>query len=223
VNVEKTSLDKVVKSDTLKPIIIALGAGIGESFDIAKLRYGKIIIMADADVDGSHIRTLLLTFFYRYFEPLVREGHIYIAQPPLYQVKKGKDVRYAYNDEAKEKIVEEFRKLQEQSPKSLAKAEKAKAKKEEEAAPEEKEEEEEMGDEEKISGMNIQRYKGLGEMNPQQLWETTMDPSQRMMLQVKIEDAQHADRIFDILMGSDVEPRRRFIQTHAKSVKNLDI
>lgn len=224
VNVEKTSLDKVVKSDTLKPIIIALGAGIGESFDIAKLRYGKIIIMADADVDGSHIRTLLLTFFYRYFEPLVRQGHIYIAQPPLYQVKKGKDVRYAYNDEAKEKIVEEFKKLQDLTPKSLAKAEKAKMKKEEAVeSGEEGDEGEEMGDEEKISGMSIQRYKGLGEMNPQQLWETTMDPAQRMMLQVKIEDAEQADRIFDILMGSDVEPRRRFIQTHAKSVKNLDV
>jgi DNA gyrase subunit B len=224
VNVEKTSLDKVVKSDTLKPIIIALGAGIGESFNIEKLRYGKIIIMADADVDGSHIRTLLLTFFYRYFEPLVRRGNIYIAQPPLYQVKRGKDVRYAYNDEAKEKIVDEFRKLQEASPKSVAKAEKAKAKKEEMAENlENPEEEEEVGDEEKISGMNIQRYKGLGEMNPEQLWETTMNPESRQMLQVKIEDAEEADRIFDILMGSDVEPRRRFIQTHAKSVKNLDV
>lgn len=207
VNVEKTSLDKVVKSDTLKPIIIALGAGIGETFDISKLRYGKIIIMADADVDGSHIRTLLLTFFYRYYEELITGGHIYIAQPPLYQLKKGKDVRYVYTDEEKEKVlVEMMEKAGKKSGKEVVM---------------ETDESGEPG--EKVSGINIQRYKGLGEMNPEQLWNTTMNPEFRMMFQVNIEDAEEADRIFDILMGSDVEPRRRFIQTHAKNVKNLDV
>ncbi|HBP01341.1 MAG: gyrase subunit B protein [Candidatus Moranbacteria bacterium GW2011_GWE1_49_15] len=207
VNVEKTSLDKVVKSDTLKPIIIALGAGIGETFDIGKLRYGKVIIMADADVDGSHIRTLLLTFFYRYYEELITNGNIYIAQPPLYQLKKGKDVRYVYTDDEKEKALADM----------MAKAGK-KAGKE---VVMETDESGEVG--EKVAGINIQRYKGLGEMNPEQLWNTTMNPEFRMMYQVNIQDVEEADRIFDILMGSDVEPRRRFIQTHAKSVKNLDV
>jgi DNA gyrase subunit B len=193
VNVEKTSLDKVVKSDTLKPIIIALGAGIGDTFDISKLRYDKIIIMADADVDGSHIRTLLLTFFYRYYEDLVKEGHIYIAQPPLYQIKKGKENYYAYTEAQKEEILEKFK-----SKKGAAK-------------------------DEEVTGVSIQRYKGLGEMNPEQLWENTMNPENRLMLQVKIEDAEAADKVFDVLMGNDVEPRRRFIQTHAKNVKNLDV
>ncbi|MCK9378944.1 MAG: DNA topoisomerase (ATP-hydrolyzing) subunit B [Candidatus Moranbacteria bacterium] len=202
VNVEKTSLDKVVKSDTLKPIIIALGAGIGESFDASRLRYGKIIIMADADVDGSHIRTLLLTFFYRYYEELVRNGNIYIAQPPLYSIKKGKEMLYAYTDRERDAILKKLN-----------------------VNPDEVEELAE-GEEpvKKVSGgVNIQRYKGLGEMNPDQLWQTTMNPEKRQMLRVTIEDAEAADKIFDILMGSDVEPRRRFIQTHAKSVKNLDV
>jgi DNA gyrase subunit B len=184
INVEKTRLDKIVKSETLKPIIIALGAGIGENFDISKLRYHKIIIMADADVDGSHIRTLLLTFFYRYFEELIEKGYIYIAQPPLYRISVGKKTRYAYTESDKNQVM----KL--------------------------------LGDK---SAVSIQRYKGLGEMNPEQLWETTMDPENRIMLQVRIEDAEAADRIFDILMGSEVEPRRRFIQAHASSVKNLDV
>lgn len=220
VNVEKTSLDKVVKSDTLKPIIIALGTGIGESFDISRLRYGKIIIMADADVDGSHIRTLLLTFFYRYFEELVKQGKIYIAQPPLYQVKKGKEVHYAYTEQEKDKLVGEMVKTQSANSKlqTKPKSQKTEAKIEEEVV-----ETDTSEGGEKIAGINIQRYKGLGEMNPEQLWETTMNPENRMMLQVKIEDAEEADRIFDILMGSDVEPRKRFIQTHAKNVKNLDI
>ncbi|MCX6765704.1 MAG: DNA topoisomerase (ATP-hydrolyzing) subunit B [Candidatus Moranbacteria bacterium] len=199
VNVEKTSLERVVKSDTLKPIIIALGTGVGENFDLKRLRYGKIIIMADADVDGSHIRTLLLTFFYRYFEDLINEGHVYIAQPPLYRIsgkggpaqldkfKKGsgqKGVYYVFTEQEKDEIV----KL--------------------------------IGNENIV---NIQRYKGLGEMNPEQLWETTMNPASRVMLQVKIENAEEADRVFNVLMGSDVEPRKRFIQTHAKNVKNLDV
>ncbi len=218
VNVEKTSLDKVVKSDTLKPIIIALGVGIGETFDIAKLRYGKVIIMADADVDGSHIRTLLLTFFYRYYEALVRGGHIYIAQPPLYRLQKNKDVRYAYTEEEKLRILEEMKQLAE--AKSAAKKEK-KAKESPETVVAS-----EVGvveDTENVAGVSIQRYKGLGEMNPDQLWETTMNPDNRVMLQVSIEDAEEADELFDILMGNEVEPRRRFIQTHARTVKNLDI
>ncbi|MDP1883975.1 MAG: DNA topoisomerase (ATP-hydrolyzing) subunit B [Candidatus Moranbacteria bacterium] len=225
VNVEKTTLDKVVKSDTLKPIIIALGAGIGESFNIEKLRYHRIIIMADADVDGSHIRTLLLTFFYRYYEPLIRSGFIYIAQPPLYRIQKGKDVQYVYTEEEKNVAVEKIKA-------TVAKTKKTKV--DEEAARAalvavrdememETDEEEERPTEEKMLGINIQRYKGLGEMNPEQLWETTMDPGNRLMLQVTIEDAESADKMFDVLMGSEVEPRRRFIQTHAKSVKNLDV
>ncbi len=220
VNVEKTTLDKVVKSDTLKPIIIALGAGIGDSLDIAKTRYHRIIIMADADVDGSHIRTLLLTFFYRYFEPLIRAGYIYIAQPPLYRIQKGKEVQYAYTEEQKNIAVDKIIKA------SAEKADK-KGKAEKNTEPEVVMEtdiesgESEVG--EKVSGINLQRYKGLGEMNPTQLWETTMDPATRLMLQVTIEDAEAADKMFDVLMGSEVEPRRRFIQTHAKSVKNLDV
>ncbi|MFZ2975958.1 MAG: DNA topoisomerase (ATP-hydrolyzing) subunit B [Candidatus Moraniibacteriota bacterium] len=220
VNVEKTTLDKVVKSDTLKPIIIALGAGIGDSLDIAKTRYHRIIIMADADVDGSHIRTLLLTFFYRYFEPLIRAGYIYIAQPPLYRIQKGKEVQYCYTEEQKNIAVDKIIKATAEKTDKKGKAEKN-------VAPEiiietdSEEGESEVG--EKVSGINIQRYKGLGEMNPQQLWETTMDPATRLMLQVTIDDAEAADKMFDVLMGSEVEPRRRFIQTHAKSVKNLDV
>ncbi len=219
VNVEKTSLDKVVKSDTLKPIIIALGVGIGETLDIAKLRYHKVIIMADADVDGSHIRTLLLTFFYRYYESLVRGGHIYIAQPPLYRLAKGKDVRYVYTDTEKERALADMRKIAD----AKASAKKAKKAKEAEEAGEESVTGEAPEGAETIGGVAIQRYKGLGEMNPEQLWETTMNPDNRSMLQVTIEDAEAADELFDILMGNEVEPRRRFIQTHAKNVKNLDI
>jgi DNA gyrase subunit B len=220
VNVEKTSLDKVVKSDTLKPIIIALGAGIGDSFDIARLRYHRIIIMADADVDGSHIRTLLLTFFYRYYEPLIRNGYIYIAQPPLYRIQKGKEVNYVYTEEEKNKVVQEM--TEKYNDKKTAKGKKEEVA---EVVMETDESIEEEGSEvgEKIAGLNLQRYKGLGEMNPTQLWETTMDPERRMMRQVMIADAEAADRVFDILMGNEVEPRRRFIQTHAKSVKNLDV
>jgi DNA gyrase subunit B len=220
VNVEKTTLDKVVKSDTLKPIIIALGAGIGDSFDFSRLRYHRIIIMADADVDGSHIRTLLLTFFYRYYEELIEKGHIYIAQPPLYQIKKGKEVKYAYTDEEKENIIEQLKK------KSQLKAGSPTAKKFKQASDSTEEDQDmvtENDEGENIAGVNIQRYKGLGEMNPEQLWETTMNPESRIMRQVNIGDAEAADRIFDVLMGTEVEPRRRFIQTHAKSVQNLDV
>jgi DNA gyrase subunit B len=222
VNVEKTSLDKVVKSDTLKPIIIALGTGIGESFNIDRLRYHKIIIMADADVDGSHIRTLLLTFFYRYFEDLVKGGFIYIAQPPLYRLQKGKDVRYVYTDEQKNLYLSDLQKNQSANAKEKEESKKQ-IKIEKNENNENLEEIAESEETEKIGGVNIQRYKGLGEMNPGQLWDTTMNPQNRLMLQVTIDDAEEADRIFDILMGTDVEPRRRFIQTHAKSVKNLDV
>ncbi len=203
VNVEKTGLDKIVKSETLKPMIIALGAGIGETLNIDKLRYHKIILMADADVDGSHIRTLLLTFFYRYFEPLVTGGYIYIAQPPLYQIKKGKQVEYVYTDAQKHEVLKKFGINDEDLDGADV--------------------EDSTAQKKKASGVHIQRYKGLGEMNPEQLWETTMDPTTRMMYQVTIEDAEEADRMFDVLMGNDVAPRRKFIQTHAKTVQNLDV
>jgi len=223
VNVEKTTLDKVVKSDTLKPIIIALGAGIGNSFDAEKLRYHRIIIMADADVDGSHIRTLLLTFFYRYYEELIKRGYIYIAQPPLYRMQRGKEIQYAYAEEEKNILVKKMsEQVKSQKPKAKSEVKNLRAVGEEEEIVIETDENlSDVG--EKIAGINIQRYKGLGEMNPEQLWETTMDPQRRVMRQVTIEDAASADRVFDILMGTDVEPRRRFIQTHAKSVKNLDV
>ena len=182
-NVEKARLDKVYGNDKLTPVITALGAGIGDEFDTEKLRYDKIIIMADADVDGSHIRTLLLTFFFRYMRPLIEEGHVYIAQPPLYRISKGKDDhRYAYTDQERDEILSS------------------------------------------IEGKtSIQRYKGLGEMDPEQLWETTMNPETRTMLRVELSDAEEADETFSILMGDQVEPRREFIETNAKYVQNLDI
>ncbi|MBO5409245.1 MAG: DNA topoisomerase (ATP-hydrolyzing) subunit B [Clostridia bacterium] len=181
-NVEKVRIDKVIGNEKLLPVITALGAGVGEDFDVEKLRYGKIIIMADADVDGSHIRTLLLTFFFRYMRPLIEEGHVYLAQPPLYKVFKGKNTRYAYTDEQLKEALDEIG-----------------------------------------NDANVQRYKGLGEMNPDQLWETTMDPATRTVLQVTLEDAIEADKIFNVLMGEEVEPRREFIETNAKYVSNLDI
>jgi DNA gyrase subunit B len=184
-NVEKARIDKVYGNDKLMPVITALGAGIGEDFDITKLRYGKVIIMADADVDGSHIRTLLLTFFYRYMKPLVEQGHIYIAQPPLFKVAKGKEEFYAYNEKELDRIINE---------KGWNKQE-----------------------------CSIQRYKGLGEMNPEQLWDTTMNPETRTILKVGLEDAVAADEIFSTLMGDKVEPRKDFIQMHARYVTNLDI
>jgi DNA gyrase subunit B len=183
-NVEKARLDKILSNTEIRAIITALGTGISDDFDIAKARYHKIVIMTDADVDGAHIRTLLLTFFYRYMRKLIEVGYVYIAQPPLYKLERNKIVRYAYNDKQKDAIMQEF------------------------------------GEGSKVS---TQRYKGLGEMNPTQLWETTMDPDSRTFLQVTIEDAIDADTIFDALMGDNVEPRRDFIQEHAKYVKNLDI
>ncbi len=215
-NVEKTRLDRVLKSETILPMIIAMGTNIGEMFDINKLRYHRIVLMADADVDGSHIRTLLLTFFYRHFKPLIDAGHIYIAQPPLYRINKGKELHYAYTDEEKEKIVAEMMKGLDAKLKKKLEEELAKAA-EQEAA------EGEAPEAPKVGGISIQRYKGLGEMNPEQLWDTTLDPDKRVLKQVTVDDAALADETFKILMGSEVAPRKRFIQTHAKSVKNLDI
>ena len=212
-NVEKARLDRMLSSNEIKNLIIALGAGVGEQFDISKLRYNRVIIMTDADVDGAHIRTLLLTLFYRYFEELITDGHIYIAQPPLFKIQSGKEFRYVFTEEEKEEAIKFFQlKVQEKKIKAGAK----KQKEDEEAAAEEEENKE-------LKGINIQRYKGLGEMNPEQLWETTMNPESRIMKKVSIKDAEAADLVFETLMGNEVEPRRKFIQTHAKKVKNLDV
>jgi DNA gyrase subunit B len=181
-NTERARLDKILGNNEVKALISALGTGIGDNFDIEGLRYGRVIIMTDADVDGSHIRTLLLTFFFRYMPKLIEDGHLYIAQPPLYRIAHKNNVRYVYSDKEKDKVMKEI-------------GEKA----------------------------NLQRYKGLGEMNPDQLWDTTMNPSNRTLLLVTIDDAAEADRTFDMLMGDAVDPRKKFIQTHAKSVRNLDI
>lgn len=182
-NVEKARIDRILNNQEIGAIITALGTGVGEDFDIDKLRYGKIIIMTDADVDGAHIRTLLLTFFYRYMGDLIKNGHVYIAMPPLYRVQKGRESHYVYSDEELEQLLEQIGR----------------------------------------DGVTIQRYKGLGEMNAEQLWETTMNPQTRTILRLRLEDAMEADRIFSTLMGEPVEPRRAFIQAHAKEVRNLDI
>lgn len=181
-NTERARLDRILKNREVQAMISALGCGIGAQFDLKSLRYNRTIIMTDADVDGAHIRTLLLTFFFRYMQPLIEEGHLFIAQPPLYLVKRGKTAQYAYTEDEKDGLLKKFG-----------------------------------------NGAKLQRYKGLGEMNPEQLWETTMDPAHRTLLQVTIEDAASADQTFDRLMGPSVPPRKRFIQTHAKEVRNLDI
>ena len=185
-NVEKARIDKIYGNDKLSPVVTALGTGIGEDFDIEKLRYGKVIIMADADVDGMHIRTLLLTFFFRYMRPLIANGNVYIAQPPLFRVERKKNIRYAYSDEERDRYIAEL-------------SEDGKYK------------------------VEVQRYKGLGEMDPEQLWETTMDPEHRTIVRISMEDALKADETFSILMGDNVEPRRRFIEKNAKFAQNLDI
>lgn len=189
-NVERARLDKMLVNNEIKALIIAMGAGIGEEMDVTKLRYHRIIIATDADVDGSHIRTLLLTFFFRYFQAVIEGGYVYIAQPPLYKIEKGKEKHYVYTDQEKDALLKKFG-----------------IKNEEEATGE----------------IKIQRYKGLGEMNPGELWETTMDPTNRILKQVTIDDLEAADRMFDVLMGSDVAPRKKWIQTHAKAVENLDV
>jgi DNA gyrase subunit B len=182
-NVEKARLDRILNNNEIKAIITALGTGIGTHFSLDTLRYGRVVVMTDADVDGSHIRTLLLTFFFRYMEPLIDNGHLFIAQPPLYRIAAGRERHYVYTEEERERVQRRL----------------------------------------KSQRVTLQRYKGLGEMNPEQLWETTMDPEKRTLLQVTVEDAAAADRTFDMLMGSSVPPRKRFIQTHAKSVRNLDV
>ena len=186
-NVEKARIDKVYGNEKLMPIVTALGTSIGEDLDLSKLRYGKVIIMADADVDGAHIRTLLLTFFFRFMRPLITNGNIYIAQPPLFKVSKGKKFRYAFDEAERDAYIAEFA----------------------------------QGD--SNTKINVQRYKGLGEMSSEQLWETTMNPETRSMLQVSLEDAELADEIFTILMGDQVTPRKQFIETNARYVQNLDI
>jgi len=185
-NVERARLDKILSSKEIRALIIALGTAIGEDFNLEKARYHRIIIMADADSDGNHIRTLLLTLFYRHFKPIIEKGYLYIAQPPLYKIQAGKRIEYVYSEDGKEKVLASQKK-------------------------------------EKITAPSVQRYKGLGEMNPEELWSTTMNPENRILLKVTIEDAKEADRIFDTLMGEEVLPRKKFIQTYAKKVKNLDI
>ncbi|MBI2096942.1 MAG: DNA topoisomerase (ATP-hydrolyzing) subunit B, partial [Candidatus Sungbacteria bacterium] len=214
-NVEKSRLDKMLQSKEIRALIIAIGAAIGDDFDESKIRYHRVVIMTDADVDGAHIRTLLLTLFYRYFPRLIELGYLYIAQPPLYQLKWGKNVRYAYSEDEKQKALNEIvkdQKIKEKAVKGIIKVVDEDAK---------VIEGEEIG--EKAKGVGIQRYKGLGEMNPSQLWETTMNPENRVMQRVMIKDAEAANRTFDVLMGDEVAPRKKFIQTHAKAVKNLDI
>lgn len=220
-NVEKARLDRLLDSQEIKSLIIALGTAIAQDFDVSKLRYHRIIIMSDADVDGAHIRTLLLTLFYRHFKEVIEKGYLYIAQPPLYKIQAGKKIDYAYTDADKEDILAEFKKAKKEINKesSLIKKAAVEAVGRDEAGA--------MGEETeksgKITGVNIQRYKGLGEMNPEELWETTMNPENRILLQVAIDDGKEADHIFDTLMGSEVAPRKKFIQAHAKQVKNLDI
>ena len=201
-NVEKAKLNKILENNEIKAIISAVGAGLGADFDQTKSRYGKIILMTDADVDGSHIRTLLLTFLYRHMKDLITAGKVYIAQPPLYKIKKGKEEHYAFDDKERDEILKRFKvNGKENSEESV----------------------EEMIEEGSVKGVNISRYKGLGEMNPEQLWETTMNPETRTVLQVTLESAATADKIFETLMGDNVEPRREFIEKNAKYVRNLDV
>ncbi len=221
-NVEQARLDKMLANNEIKALIIAMGMGIGETKEIAKLRYHRIVIMTDADVDGAHIRTLLLTLFYRYFQELVEGGYIYIAQPPLYKVQKDREIRYAFNDEEKDAVLKEWgvQEVEMQEPTEELPAEESQAEEEAEDGKAKKGKKEEA---KKPRRVNIQRYKGLGEMNPNQLWDTTMNPETRMMLRVTMDDAEKADAVFTTLMGAEVAPRRKFITTHAKAVKNLDI
>jgi len=220
-NVERARLDKMLANNEVKSLIIALGTNIGEQFNINDLRYDKVVIMTDADVDGSHIRTLLLTLFFRHFPDLIKEGHIYVAMPPLYRVQVGKNFRYVYNEEELNKAKDELIKMA-LSNKSTSHKNIKTLKQE---TTEVTEGESEVGEVEELAGIkvNIQRYKGLGEMNPEQLWETTMDPARRKMKKISVIDIERADETLDILMGAEVAPRKRFLQTHAKNVKNLDI
>ena len=219
-NVERARMDKMLANQEIKNLVIAMGTNIDDQFDLDKLRYHRIIIMTDADVDGAHIRTLLLTLFFRHFPHLINGGHVYIAQPPLYQLKKGSTVHYAYSDEEKLKLVTEMGGV----PDDAEVVEETDDGENEIVEAEENENTEETKDDKKKTvKINIQRYKGLGEMNAEQLWETTMDPLKRIVKQVTNEDAAKADQIFDMLMGDNVAPRKNFIQTHAKKVTNLDV
>ena len=218
-NVEKARLDKMLANNEIKSLVIALGTAIGNDFSVDKIRYHKVVIMTDADVDGAHICTLLLTLFFRYFRSVIENGFLYIAQPPLYQIKSGKDIRYAYSDDEKDTIIAEMQKLKGDRKKSRREV----GAQNESSEKSENEAQEENTEGETIKGINIQRYKGLGEMNPEQLWETTMNPVTRILKKVNIDDAQEADRLFDILMGEKVAPRKHFIQSRATTVKNLDI
>ncbi len=208
INVEKARLHKILENEEIRAIVTAIGGGIGEDFDISKVRYGKIILMTDADVDGSHIRTLLLTFFFRHMRELIEQGKVYIAQPPLYRIKKGKEEFYAFDDKERDEIVKRL---------------KANGKLKAEEIEEEFEMSEDEGEKKLPGGIVVSRYKGLGEMNPEQLWATTMNPETRTILQVTIENAAAAEKIFEILMGDAVEPRRKFIEKNAKYVRNLDV
>lgn len=230
-NVERARLDRMLSSDEIKALIVAFGAGIGEEMNVDKIRYHKIIIMTDADVDGAHIRTLLLTFLYRHFPEIIRRGYLYIAQPPLFAISKGKQKIYAYSDKERDSILKKFGFNNENIPSVFSEAQQNEGSNQEEETNELVVEAESDGAEivekekntKAKTGINIQRYKGLGEMNPEQLWETTMDPERRVVLQVIVDDAEKADETFSMLMGDEVAPRKRFIQTHATSVKNLDV
>jgi DNA gyrase subunit B len=211
-NVERARIDKMLASKEVKSLVIAMGTSIGDTFDLTKMRYHKIIIATDADVDGSHIRTLLLTLFYRYFRQVIDAGYIYIAQPPLYKIKKGKEVSYAYTDDEKMKIIGKGAEVSDIQEVEIVEGEEA----------EESEEEAEATATKKANKIHIQRFKGLGEMNPEELWETTMDPAHRILKRVDIADAEEANKIFDILMGSEVPPRKSFIQSNAK-LAEIDI
>jgi DNA gyrase subunit B len=220
-NIERARLDRMLGSEQIKNLVLALGTAIGDTFDIEKLRYHKIIIASDADVDGAHIRTLFLTLMYRYFRPLIDGGFVYIAQPPLYKIKKGKEVFYAYTDEEKAGIVgvDFHEEVEGDSPAGEEVSEEEEVESNEETEPVSAKATVGKGKSAKIS---IQRYKGLGEMNSEELWETTMDPARRVLKQVSIADGGAADKVFDILMGSDVPSRKSFIQTNAKTA-TLDI
>jgi DNA gyrase subunit B len=235
-NVERARLDRMLANNEVKNLIIALGTGIGETFDISRLRYNRVIIMTDADVDGAHIRTLLLTLFFRHFPQLIEGGHIYIAQPPLFKVSKGKKSSYAYSDRERDSLINDImasikeasddkaKKLATKEQKPSAETAQDLARLAEDVTGAENENQDELAENPlKKAGINIQRYKGLGEMNADQLWETTMDPENRILLKVTVADAEKADAIFNKLMGEEVAPRKNFIQTHAKSVSNLDI
>ncbi|MBP9701104.1 MAG: DNA topoisomerase IV subunit B, partial [Candidatus Pacebacteria bacterium] len=214
-NVERARLDRMLGSEQIKNLVIAMGTSIGDTFDIEKIRYHKIIIATDADVDGAHITTLILTLFYRYFRPVIDAGYIYIAQPPLYKIKKGKEVFYAYTDDEKAAIIGKTADIE-----VIGEGEAAQNNDDDEV--EESDEDDTKGKEKRVAKISVQRYKGLGEMNAEELWETTMDPSRRVLKQVGIDDAEEANQIFDILMGSEVAPRKSFIQSNAK-MANLDI